>query len=130
MGQNDWLKEDIENRNHEIIERLYTFFSKNLPKQPNEDLNMLLELNIGNETYQMYQVTDKNDDNEYYRISKHVYDMNNSDIFNKKMIDLTEDFETLQDALNSIEKKTFYNGQIQIHDEELKKSINLYLSSK
>lgn len=44
---------------------------------------MLLELNIGNETYQMYQVTDKNDDNEYYRISKHVYDMNNSDIFNK-----------------------------------------------
>lgn len=130
MGQNDWLKEDIENRNHEIIERLYTFFSKNLPKQPNEDLNMLLELNIGNETYQMYQVTDKNDDNEYYRISKHVYDMNNSDIFNKKMIDLPEDFETLQDALNSIEKKTFYNGQIQIHDEELKKSINLYLSSK
>lgn len=130
MGQNDWLKEDIENRNHEIIERLYTFFSKNLPKQPNEDLNMLLELNIGNETYQMYQVTDKNDDNEYYRISKHVYDMNNSDIFNKRMIDLTEDFETLQDALNSIEKKTFYNGQIQIHDEELKKSINLYLSSK
>lgn len=130
IAQNDWLKEDIEKRNSEIIERLYTFFSQNLPTQSKEHLNLLLELNIGNEIYQMYQVFDKNNKNEYYRINKHVYDMSNSDIFNKKMVDLTEDFECLPDALNSIDKKMFYNGQIKILDEQLKNSINLYLSSK
>lgn len=130
MTQNDWLKEDIEKRNSEIIERLYTFFSKNLSKQSRENINLLLELNVGDEIYQMYQVVQMNNENGYYRINKHVYDMNNSDIFNKKMIDLTEDFDGLQDALNSIGKKSFYNSQIKILDEQLKNDITLYLSSK
>lgn len=129
ISQNDWLKEDIEERNSEIIERLYTFFLKNLPKQSGEDLNLLLELNVGNETYQLYQVLEKNGATEYFRIVKHVYDMNNPDIFNKKMIDLSENYNSVQEALNSIEKKIFYNGQIKILDEQLKGDIKLYLSS-
>lgn len=129
MSQNDWLKEDIENRNSEIIERLYAFFLKNLPKQSEEDLNLLLELKVGDETYQLCQVLEKNDATEYFRIIKHVYDMNNPDIFNKKMIDLSENYNSVQEALNSIEKKIFYNGQIKILDEQLKGDIKLYLSS-
>lgn len=128
IPQSDWLKEDIEDRNSEIINRLYSFFLVNLPRQAKEEKNMLLELKAGEEWYLLYHVIGINTDVESFRIDKHVYDMSSTDIFNKKLIDRTEDFISLQDAIRSIEKKTFFSSQVNLHDERLKDEIKTYLS--
>lgn len=128
MPQNDWLKEDIENRNTEIIERLYSFFAENLPQRTQEDTNLLLELKVGDEIYKIYQVVEKNTGVEYFRIDKRVYDMSNADIFNKILIDITENFDSLQEAVGSIDRKVYYSGQINLLNENLRKDINIYLS--
>ena len=129
MPQNDWLKEDIEKRNSEIINRLYSFFIENLPQRMKEDINLFFELKAGDETYRLYQVVEKNTGLEHFRIDKHVYDMSNSDIFNKILIDITEDFKSLHEAIVSIDKKVYYSGQINLLNGNLKNEISIYLSS-
>lgn len=129
MPQNDWLKEDIEKRNSEIINRLYSFFIENLPQRMKEDINLFFELKAGDETYRLYQVVEKNTGLEHFRIDKHVYDMSNSDIFNKILIDITEDFKSLHEAIASIDKKVYYSGQINLLNGNLKNEISIYLSS-
>ena len=129
IPQNDWLKEDIENRNAEIIDRLYSFFVENLPHKAQEDTNLLFELKAGDEIYKVYQVIEKNTGVEHFRIDKHVYDLSNSDIFNKTLIDVTENFVSLQEAVSSIDRKVYYSGQIKLLNENLRKDINIYLSA-
>ena len=129
MPQTDWLKEDIEKRNSEIVNRLYSFFVKNLPQGTQIDTNLLFELKAGDETFKLYQIIEKNMGDEYFQMNKHVYDMSNPDIFNKILIDVTEDFKSLQEAIASIEKKMYYTGQIRLLDENLKTEISMYLSS-
>ena len=50
-AKNDWLKEDIEKRNTEIINRLYDFFKVNLPTNSNKDITLAFELKVSEETF-------------------------------------------------------------------------------
>ena len=38
----------------------------------------------------------------FYRLNKHIYDMNNADIFNKKMIDESDVYSDLFMSLSTI----------------------------
>ena len=89
----------------------------------------MFELKAGDERYKVYQVREKKTGVEHFRIDKHVYDLSNSDIFNKTLIDVTENFVSLQEAVSSIDRKVYYSGQIKLLNENLRKDINIYLSA-
>ncbi len=129
LSQNDWLKEDIERRNDEIINRLYDFFVSNLPTNSNEDVSLSFELKIGEETFLLYQVVEYDTGGVSYRLDKHIYDMNNADIFNKKMIDVSEEYEDLSLVLQAIDKKAFISGELKLVNERLKEAIIEYIRS-
>lgn len=129
LEQNDWLKEDIETRNREIVERLYNFFLSNLPLPMAEKKEaLLLELQSGEEKYRLLQIIDCQSGVVSYKVEKRVYDLNNTDIFNKTMVDVVDTSDNIQDALSGIGKKAFY-GQLTLHDEQLKDAIKLFIDN-
>lgn len=129
LEQNDWLKEDIETRNGEIVERLYNFFLSNLPLPMAEKKEaLLLELQSGEEKYRLLQIIDCQSGVVSYKVEKRVYDLNNTDIFNKTMVDVVDTSDNIQDALSGIGKKAFY-GQLTLHDEQLKDAIKLFIDN-
>lgn len=127
--QNDWLKEDIEKRNDEIIDRLYDFFRSNLPTNSNRDIFLAFELKISEETFTLYEIRDESAKGVSYRLDKHVYDMDNADIFNKKMIDISETYEDLFLALQAIGKKVFISGNLNLANDNLQEAILDYVRS-
>lgn len=131
LPQSDWLKDDIEKRNSDIIDRLTDFFYSNLPKEHNaNEISLLLELSFGDETYKLFQMINSNNAIVSYRVDRHIFDLNNTDIFSKKMmIDISTDYDDIMSALGSIDKKTFLGGNLILCSEELKNSITLYLRS-
>ncbi|MFK1787848.1 HNH endonuclease family protein [Bacteroides fragilis] len=129
LSQNDWLKDDIERRNIRIIERLYDFFMSSLPVDSNEDITLLFELKVGEEIFQLYQIVDNDTGGVFYRLNKHIYDMNNTDIFNKKMIDESDVYSDLFMALQSIDKKAFISGNLNLTDDKFQNDILNYIRS-
>ena len=129
LSQNDWLKDDIERRNIRIIERLYDFFMSSLPVDSNEDITLLFELKVGEEIFQLYQIVDNDTGGVFYRLNKHIYDMNNADIFNKKMIDESDVYSDLSMALQSIDKKAFISGNLNLTDDKFQNDILNYIRS-
>ncbi len=128
IPQNDWLKEDIEKRNMEIIDRLYAFFKNNLSQSVLEEEVLSFELKSGEESYSLYKITNKTTNVIRYKISRHIYDMSDTDIFNKKIIDKVDEYGDIQQALCSIEKKNFY-GDLHILDASIKGEIEKYMQS-
>lgn len=127
--ENDWLKEDIEKRNTEIINRLYDFFKVNLPTNSNKDITLAFELKVSEETFLLYEIRNESTKSLSYRLDKHVYDMDNADIFNKKMIDISETFEDLLTALQAIGKKSFISGNLELVNDKLQEPISNYVRS-
>lgn len=129
LSQNDWLKEDIEGRNTRIIDRLYNFFVSSLPVNSNEDITLVFELKAGEEIFQLYQIVDNDTGEVSYRLNKHIYDMTNADIFNKKMINESDVYADVSIALQSIDKKAFISGNLNLTDDKFQNDILNYIRS-
>ncbi|MCD8288157.1 MAG: DUF262 domain-containing HNH endonuclease family protein [Porphyromonadaceae bacterium] len=126
-SKNDWIKADIEKRNEEMIDRLYAFFANNLATETQETLS--LEITSGEETYSLYKRTDSDSGVTNYIVKSHLYDMNGANFFDKQMIDRTESFNDIQSALQSIDRKAFFAGKLDIKDESIKENLMTYISN-
>ncbi len=127
MSQTDWLKEDIEKRNGEIIERLCRFFKENIP-QPivNEKEILSFELKLGSEFYRLYKIVDGDSNVLRYKLESHICDRDNSNFLHRKYIDKTASYENIQSALSGIDKEMFVRGEAELKDDTIRDEISEY----